>query len=811
MNLPKGKSDMYGRDAHVPSLRSEYHPLEWIFLLVVMFTATVCDGGGIGFILPVMAMHDASMDMTSALAQTPAVDVDVAASYSNAHSADACASYTSCAECVFDASDGILSPSMDCAWCVSTHRCMRFNVLFLTSNSTPSSSSSSYAAATAKTCPDWRHAKFNANCPDMSCSAAHTTNNIYICRPITIFWILLACILVLLDLGFYMWLHAIRQLPWKYEPRLSQLLTGMPTSTLQPITPVRVNQEQAGSEGREVPTAVDMKEQTSNYHHSNNINNHVDDEKGDPHEHNSQHQQTQKQKRVLRNCPICKMAQPALLSPGHVCFWCDIARFGFIPLFIGTSAAGLSFMLLFCVSLKPWFADGFYAYLLLSAYISYALFGAHVYFRRASRVRVEAARETLYISLAIFLHGRSVLSVMPSLSEGEIVPSASASTSAQASPLQRPVQPAEGGVGGKALLQSNGLTTERIRQKKGETAQLLNMEDLEHGIRKVLRQTLNRDECVLWCEKPEVSSVILYDLWLYLDLLAGLALGIWLFVASSVKDSSYVLVRLVGSTSMCVIGFVLILVFACLLMTTLSSSTRLYVLTDNRLLTIFNGFISPTVTETELRSLRRASIYGCKMWTAKPELTFSWEVPVTERKLPPIKSQNFPCVIHLEEFLKYFKMVAPKFMPINDQIRKGIRHERKAWRLYLFFCIVLLHFLPIITFYPLFVPGFLSLLLLIIFGVVVLATVHRGVRAQHVTHTPLNLVDHWAPCDPRRSRRGSGGRASPLARLVADGNSTAENLGSRPKTVTFSSGLELPRSRESRTSSPPPPTRDRPK
>ncbi|PWU92932.1 hypothetical protein C4B63_34g302 [Trypanosoma cruzi] len=376
-----------------------------------MFTATVCDGGGIGFILPVMAMHDASMDMTSALAQTPAVDVDVAASYSNAHSADACASYTSCAECVFDASDGILSPSMDCAWCVSTHRCMRFNVLFLTSNSTPSSSSSSYAAATAKTCPDWRHAKFNANCPDMSCSAAHTTNNIYICRPITIFWILLACILVLLDLGFYMWLHAIRQLPWKYEPRLSQLLTGMPTSTLQPITPVRVNQEQAGSEGREVPTAVDMKEQTSNYHHSNNINNHVDDEKGDPHEHNSQHQQTQKQKRVLRNCPICKMAQPALLSPGHVCFWCDIARFGFIPLFIGTSAAGLSFMLLFCVSLKPWFADGFYAYLLLSAYISYALFGAHVYFRRASRVRVEAARETLYISLAIFLHGRSVLSL----------------------------------------------------------------------------------------------------------------------------------------------------------------------------------------------------------------------------------------------------------------------------------------------------------------------------------------------------------------------------------------------------------------
>ncbi|EKF26263.1 hypothetical protein MOQ_010055 [Trypanosoma cruzi marinkellei] len=491
------------------------------------------------------------------------------------------------------------------------------------------------------------------------------------------------------------------------------------------------------------------------------------------------------------------MVQPAPLPPGHVCFWCDIARFGFIPLFIGISTTGLSFMLLFCVSLKPWFADGYYAYLLISAYFSYALFGAHVYFRRASRVHVKAARETLYISLAIFLHGRSILSVMPFLLEGDIVPSASASTSAQVSPLQRPLQlPEGGGVGGTALLQGNALTTERIRQKKGETAQLLNMEDLEHGIRKVLRQTLSRDECVLWCEKPEVSSVILYDLWLYVDLLAGMSLGIWLFVASNVKDSSYVLVRLVGSIPMCVIGFVLILVFVCLLMTTLSSTTRLYVLTDNRLLTIFNGFISPTVTETELRSLRRASVYGYNMWTTKPELTFSWEVPVTERKLPPIKSQNFPCIIHMEEFLKYFKMVAPTFMPINEQIRNGIRHDRKAWRLHLFFCIVLLHFLPIITLYPLFVPGFLSLLLFIIFGVVVLATMHRGVRAQHVTHTPLNRVDHWASYDRRSS---SGGRGSPLACLVTDGNSTVENLGSRRKTVKFASALELPSSRESPT------------
>ncbi|EKF26262.1 hypothetical protein MOQ_010054 [Trypanosoma cruzi marinkellei] len=271
---------MYGRNAHVSSPRGEYYPLGWNFfllllLVVVMYTATVCGGG---FILPVTAVNDASMDMTSA----PSPAAVVAASSSNVHGVDACASYTSCAECVFDASDGILSPSMDCAWCVITHRCMRFNVSLLTFNSSSSSSSSSSfsssfpAAATAEICPDWRHAKFNANCPDMSCSAAHTTNNIYICRSITIFWILLACILVVLNLGFYMWLHAIRQLPWKYEPRLSQWLTGTTTFTLQVIRPMRVKQKQMGSEGSEVPTEVDSRrsKMSNNIHsHNNTINN----------------------------------------------------------------------------------------------------------------------------------------------------------------------------------------------------------------------------------------------------------------------------------------------------------------------------------------------------------------------------------------------------------------------------------------------------------------------------------------------------------------------------------------------------------
>ncbi|RNF16616.1 uncharacterized protein Tco025E_05117 [Trypanosoma conorhini] len=681
---------------------------------------------------------------------------------------DACAAYRRCAECVFDASDGILSPSMDCAWCVPARLCVRFN------------------ASAAAACPDLRHAKLNPTCPDMACAAAHTTNNIYICRPITIVWIALACALLLLDVGFYLWLHAVRQLPWKYEPRLSQLLTGAAPATGEP----RPTSTQPGTErGTDATTEVPVKAKTQQV--NNNHWNGNGSEEGDkrsshgeshgPHEpeqkQQQQQQKQQQQQRVPSNCPICRMPQPAPLSPGDVCFWCDIARFGFLPLFIGASSALLGFILLFCVSLKPWFADGFYAYLLLSAYAAYAVFGAHVYFRRAAQVQLQAARETLYVQLALRLRGRPLLSVFPALAEAE----AASPPSLRATPLSHAAQPPRGGGGaGALLLEGNPLPPELVRRKKGETAQLLNMEGLEQEFRKVLRETLARDEYVLWCEKPEVSSIIFCDLWLYVDLSAGLALGIWLAVASSVRDPSYVLVRLFGSTTMGVLGFLLIMAFTALLTTTLSSSSRLYVLTGRRLLTIFNGLISPTVAETELKTLRFASVYGYKFCGNTPVLTFSWEVPLTERKMPPIKSHNFPAILHLEEFLKYFKAVAPTFTPANNQSRHSMRHERQKWRMHLFLAIVLLHFLPILVLYPLFLPGFLSLLLFIIFGLVVLATVHRGVRVQRVTHAPLSLAGSWAP-DAAQARR----RARGLSRFLRHGDSPTLRPKTRPSSVTF--------------------------
>ncbi|RNF07365.1 hypothetical protein TraAM80_03334 [Trypanosoma rangeli] len=731
-------------------------------MMMALVAVVSCVGGG-GLTLPVAAVPGIPSGI-------PAV--------TGAGAMDACAAYTSCAECVFDASDGILNPPLDCAWCVSTHRCIRFNTSALPPSSSLPLLPSHAATAMAGTCPDLRHARLNPTCPDMSCAAANTTNNIYICRPITILWITLACLLGLLDVAFYLWLHAVRQLPWKYEPHLSQLLAGAPHA----LGGLQETNTQAGTEqGTDATTEVPMETQAKQINHNpdNRNGNECRDEHsadGESHNQQKQQQQQQQQQRVPSNCPICKMTQPAPPSPGDVCFWCNIARFGFVPLFIGISSAVLGFILLFCVSLKPWFADGFYIYLILSAYVSYAIFGAHVYFGRTPQLQPQAVRETLYVQLAIRLLGRPLLSVIPALSEGE----AASPVLLRASSLSPSTQSPHGGGGaGTLVLEGNTLSPELVRQKKGETAQLLNMEGLEQGFRKVLLQTLARDEYVLWCEKPEVSSIIFNDLWLYIDLSAGVAFGIWLAVASSVKDPTYVLVRLFGSTTMGVLGFLLIVAFTLLLTMTLSSSIRLYALTDRRLLTVFNGLISPTVAETELKSLRFASVYGYKFFGNTPVLTFSWEVPLTERKMPPIKSHNFPAVLHLEEFLKYFKAVAPTFTPINNQSHQSMQHKRQAWRMHLFFAIVLLHFLPIITLYPLFLPGFLSFLLFIIFGFVVLAIVHRGVQVQRMTHASLSLAGNWSPAGAQFCRRERG-----LFQFFRDDNSLILRSKARASTVT---------------------------
>lgn len=630
---------------------------------------------------------------------------------------DVCSSYGSCAECLFDASDGILSPVHDCAWCVPTRQCVQFNTSSFNVSGGPDGTDR---------CPDLRHARHNPACSDMMCSAAQTINNVYICRPMATLVVLCACILAVLNLCFYFWMSAIRQLPWKYEPQLGRLLSGEESS-------VGVGFER--KDGAETAVSIHDK------------------------------QQQQPQHRLLSTCPICKMAQPTSLGPGNVCFWCNIARFGFVPCYIGTTSALLCLVLLFSVSLKPWFADGYYVYLLLSGFVSHAVFAAHVYTGRATHVHMEAARHTLYIRLALHLRGRSLLSVMPLLRENGATESsrshnvvspslqpASVSIHSSSQAQQPHPHPSKGGT---FFLEANALSPEEIRQKKGETAQLLNMDYLDQNFRKVLRQTLGRDEYVLWCEKPEVSRVVSFDFWLVIDFAAGVAFGLWLFVVSTIKDPGYVLTRHVTGASMGVIGFLSIVMFGCLLMTTLGSSVRLYVLTDRRLLTVFNGVISPIVAETELRSLRCASVYGHRMCTEEPLLTFSWEVPLMERKLPAMKTHSFPAIVSLKEFLYYFKAVAPTSLSIREQTRQGMRHRRKVWRMHLFLCIAVFQFLPVIIFYPLLVPSVLSFLLFVIVSAVVLATVYRGACIQHMTHASLSLAGNWAEVGLQRHSSSS--------------------------------------------------------
>ncbi|CAJ1985713.1 hypothetical protein conserved [Leishmania donovani] len=934
-----------------------------------------------------------------------------------AHAFNVCADISRCSECVFDQTDGLMPPPLMCGWCESTQTCKEVNSTVLSYYRTTPATGGAGGAGDAEVehtpdeiaafreqfCADFRERNFNAVCPDMFCTASKTTNNIYICRAPSIAALVLGCILFVLSILLYTWMQTIHQLPWKYEPFLSDLLAGRPrppdpagddgdteaivddcrdTAAVPDINPPPSVQrgdsaaspfrdrdggtedfgERGGDDGGEgvssSPTAQRQQQQQ-------------------PGQHALLHRAAPIVTTTAATgyCPICRCRHPVPLGPGDVCFWCNVARFAFVPVSLALLSSSIVIVLSFAVSLKPWFADIYFTEVLVAAYLSFGGFVWYVvrYRRRAplfcfeteeereakeevwsstrhrrptSRLPSAAAgpasvigsaseveREsmpsplhsqsvrlqllndarhnmasTTYLRLALRLRGRSLLDQIPELKKyraqiasmhlapatltkvggvlaamctptaatmagsgayggdagttapttataaatravaaagasmtavtrADVDATAATLTASMPSCLSLPFQqtrlpqhptPLPSAVAAAAVestdtasvvaastLPSDAQTSPAAaagsasaavatsaaaatpmplattlpdgvaRQKRAETAQLLSSDFLSPPYRKALKATLFRDELIMWYSEPRLRSVLMENKWLLLDLLAGLLFGIWMLMLSSVSDNTFAIVRLSGSTAVAACGLVVVLGFALLLVVVVRSCRRLYVLTDERLITVYESIIEPVVTATDLSSVRFAALYGYhSIWAREPVLDFSWEVPATERKMPAIKSHKFSGITDLHEFLYYFRMVAPQ-MPFHlQQISESTRQDRTEWRMHVILCIGLFVALPIITVYPHAVPDFLAAYLYVVALLLIGSTLLRGLRAQQMTCAPLNIAASWAPVPARNEMDG----AEPLQPLPPSVVTHAPDGCSAPKTTPSSFG-----------------------
>jgi hypothetical protein len=437
-------------------------------------------------------------------------------------------------------------------------------------------------------------------CDDMNCAAAWTTNNLYFCRGTNISALFFALILIFINVLYYGWLVTIIQLPWQYQ-NINEIVDSWfsiegTASMLKAFNPSLTGP----------PPSKSLRIKSAS--------------------------------RTSSSCPICKMVMANPLGPGEVSFWCDVARYAFIPFFIGVTCNGIVLIVVFFLSLKPWFVDGYYAVLLAVPFATYTLTALYIYFCRFSILGDTSQKCTTFVTLAILLRGRSIRKVF-NMEEDD---NSCRSTTTTTTNANKPPLP-----------------DRLVHEKKAETMRLLGNEDIEAEFRVVLEAELLPDEFVLWFEKPRLEDVLLDNRWLIQSFVAALALGVWMWAASTVSGSGYAINLMWSPSALATIGTVIFILSLISLLMAVNACNRLYILSNKRLITVVSGLFGAHLTATDLAAVKYANIVGYTELFSDPILTFSWEVPAGDRRMPPIKTNCFPAVDNMQSFLESFRLVAP--------------------------------------------------------------------------------------------------------------------------------------------------------
>ena len=619
----------------------------------------------------------------------------VSAVTANAEDAD-CESFDSCRQCVYDSSFGIMTPFQRCAWCSTTGTC-----------NPASSEETTHCPAAYSTFEG-----LSDKCPDLRCSAEYTTNNVYFCSGNNIAALFFSLVLLIITGLYYMWMKTLWQLPWQF-PNLHDQLEKVSGGFFL-FSFYTGGSKLAGDEATL---------------RSSNL---VETRRG-------------------TTCPICKIAQPTNMGPSEVCYWCEIARIAFIPLYIGMSASILVLVFLFSVSMSPWFSNWYYAVLLVSGYVGYAAIIGYVYLTRVTILGDQDQHLTCFFQLAWVLRGRKIGDVFPIIHQqsNSSPPAVDAPNpflgDAPESPRSQQHHAVDINMDATTVSEERAkLTKDQYRNERlTETIQMLSLDNtFDSDVRDVLKAELHKTEYIEWWDKPDHTKIAADDRWLIQIFMTGTCAGAWVFLCNMVNPDDFAITRLADPSTLIIVGGFIFFFFLIGLLMTFNGCRRVYILTNERIIIVSHGIVGVHSTSSQLSKIQYASVMGYSEWVSGSILSFSWEAPDGDRKMPPIRTDRLPAITNMREFLIKFRSLSPPLTKAQA-LKKSLKHLRSVWRLHIFINILAIQLAPIMTIYSLITPLMLSIMSLVLLLSFHGCLIQRGLRVQQMTVAPLNLAEDW--------------------------------------------------------------------
>ena len=514
-----------------------------------------------------------------------------------------------------------------------------------------------------------------SQCPDMQCSAAFA--NIYICRFGAALAVVVSVALLVLSVVYGAWMYCLWQKPWRF-PNIHDAFDALGSTTKPPVLQLRARCD-------------------------------------------------------VGACPVCKVFHDRVFGPGQVCFWCDAARRAFFPFAFGMTSSVISLVLLFFFSLRPSFADWYFALLLLVPLLTYGLFVAYVMNHQCPVAGDANQRPTSFFGLALTLRFRHLSAIFD-------VPDDAAPEDTE--PVTPPMIPSlmmeetMGAVDGApgAMMVAGGPSSEAFHS---DTMHMLELDTtVPAAFRNRLRDDLKHDEFIVWWEKPAPSQIHVDNRLLLHTLAIGVLIGVFLFLVGGLPAGEFPRVLLHGE-ALRFLGLIMFAGFGLILASVYSGAERVHVLTNKRLITLTNGLLGsvhPSVTA--LDHVGQATVWGFQE-LGFSVVGFAWETVDTKpRRLPRVGMTRFVGVQNVNQLLTQFREHAPTLKTKKAQSERN--RAANAWRVHVFVNFALVVIAPIVLLASEILPVSLALFGLLLWWDLNGAIIQRGWRVLHTTKSPIN-------------------------------------------------------------------------
>ena len=696
-----------------------------------------------------------------------------------------CALFSSCAECVFDATVGIMTEYLNCTWCPTTSTCVPTMDTFNTS----------------LMCPQAQYQGNGGQCPEMKCVAAEDWTNVYFCRPATRAYLALSFLLLIISAFYYFfWLRTILQKPWVY-PGIHQAVDEHVNNGKGAAFLAELRTDERATDN------VMVSSPSLNRKRANSSNSMARDATFDDAASFATATEADDNRKI--ECQICKIRTKT--GGDVVCFWCDVTRLAWLPLVVSVTVAGFVIFCIFLAGLKPWFADLYYAVVLFLGYGSYA---AILYVVMVHRVPVVGDREerlSTFTQLGIVLRGRQLLKVFPQLEawtadelnvleaesevpaehqkvqveEFEMAPPAvrievtdpdlrtAVAEAIEKQDTKTSVVPDDDAeappVQISALTQSFANPGSNLRvgfaaeTVPAEASYVADKEAQDtKPIPPLLRAELKSNEELLWCFEPARRAILIDNMWVLWVFISITFVGVWFFTSAMV-DTSYQLRRIASPTAFTVLGVIFFVGGSFTFWHLYISATKYYALTTERLIIVSQAGPRVIVDDTDIDSVKCASIQTYVHYRgfsrAAVVQSFSWTAPEEGRRLPPIRSTIFVGLtpVAMIDLISQFNNCLMTEINSNA-IKDDFAHNRYAWRIHTIFNVLVLVSLPIFLMHSYVEPLSVAFLGFLAVAQIPLCFIFRAIRVHTTTvdrhNVKMNDLPAWGRGHAGRRRRG---------------------------------------------------------